>query len=303
MRTTHFISIMISLLACACSNIDETFKEDDNLRLILMETLEEPYANPKDEYIFKLMAQSSSGLKQVTISNISHELDSAATLPKIVLAEDITVDEQGFLSQPIKTAIIEYPILVPELPGETISLDFTVTAVNGKQETIHSSMLVANFKELKQLFFANTYKSKNYAFFSTETQSMYGLTSHLGTYYKRNVDKIDFYSISDGSSEYFLFSPDEQEIVPFMENHKDYNYVPSEMRKTLLTKLDGMDFKNAKDKEILSIDFSNACGKVQVKKGDNIGFMLQDGRKGIMNIIGTAGKYLDFKCKVQTIAQ
>ena len=88
-----------------------------------------------------------------------------------------------------------------------------------------------------------------------------------------------------------------------MENHKDYNYVPSEMRKTLLTKLDGMDFKNAKDKEILSIDFSNACGKVQVKKGDNIGFMLQDGRKGIMNIIGTAGKYLDFKCKVQTIAQ
>lgn len=303
MKPRYLLLIFSFLFTMSCSNIDETFKEDDSLRLILMETMDEPYSNPNKEYVFKLMAQSSSGLKQVVISNLTHELDSAAELPNVVLAEDITVDENGYFSRPVKTAIIEYPILVPELPGETIGLDFTVTAVNGMKQTIHSSMLIANYQEQKQLFFANTYKSKNYAFYSTANQVMYGLSSNLGTYYKKHIQDIDFYSISDGASEYFIFSPDEEEIVSYIENHGDMNYVPSEMRKTLLVKLDNVDFKSVKDKEILAIDFTNTVGKIQVKKGDNIGFLLADGRKGIMNIIGASGRYLDFKCKVQTIAQ
>ena len=40
-----------------------------------------------------------------------------------------------------------------------------------------------------------------------------------------------------------------------------------------------------------------------VKKGDNIGFITEDGRKGIMNIAGASGRYIDFKCKTQTIPQ
>ena len=89
--------------------------------------------------------------------------------------DSVTVDSNGYLSRPVKTAIIEYPIVVPPLPGESISLDFTVTAVNGKFQTITSSMLVANYKESKKgLFFANTYTSKNYAFYSSEKDALYG---------------------------------------------------------------------------------------------------------------------------------
>ena len=40
-----------------------------------------------------------------------------------------------------------------------------------------------------------------------------------------------------------------------------------------------------------------------LKKGDNIGFITEDGRKGIMNIAGASGRYIDFKCKTQTIPQ
>ena len=176
----RFKYILILLLGCCCwrcNSIDDRFEEKDNLRLIMLEAIEEPYANPKDVYVYKLMAQSMSGLERVVISNVSHELDSAPALPTIVLVDSVTVDSNGYLSRPVKTAIIEYPIVVPPLPGESISLDFTVTAVNGKFQTITSSMLVANYKESKKgLFFANTYTSKNYAFYSSEKDALYGVS-------------------------------------------------------------------------------------------------------------------------------
>ena len=67
--------------------------------------------------------------------------------------------------------------------------------------------------------------------------------------------------------------------------------------------LEDINFTKVKDKEILAIDFTNTVTKIQVKKGDNIGFITEDGRKGIMNIAGASGRYIDFKCKTQTIPQ
>lgn len=112
----RFKYILILLLGCCCwrcNSIDDRFEEKDNLRLIMLEAIEEPYANPKDVYVYKLMAQSMSGLERVVISNVSHELDSAPALPTIVLVDSVTVDSNGYLSRPVKTAIIEYPIVVP----------------------------------------------------------------------------------------------------------------------------------------------------------------------------------------------
>ena len=231
----RFKYILILLLGCCCwrcNSIDDRFEEKDNLRLIMLEAIEEPYANPKDVYVYKLMAQSMSGLERVVISNVSHELDSAPALPTIVLVDSVTVDSNGYLSRPVKTAIIEYPIVVPPLPGESISLDFTVTAVNGKFQTITSSMLVANYKESKKgLFFANTYTSKNYAFYSSEKDALYGVNPNLATYYKRNIPYIDFYSISDGAREYFIYSPTDPEVVERLKGQGITDYVLTEMRR------------------------------------------------------------------------
>ena len=61
----RFKYILILLLGCCCwrcNSIDDRFEEKDNLRLIMLEAIEEPYANPKDVYVYKLMAQSMSGL-------------------------------------------------------------------------------------------------------------------------------------------------------------------------------------------------------------------------------------------------
>lgn len=303
----RFKYILILLLGCCCwrcNSIDDRFEEKDNLRLIMLEAIEEPYANPKDVYVYKLMAQSMSGLERVVISNVSHELDSAPALPTIVLVDSVTVDSNGYLSRPVKTAIIEYPIVVPPLPGESISLDFTVTAVNGKFQTITSSMLVANYKESKKgLFFANTYTSKNYAFYSSEKDALYGVNPNLATYYKRNIPYIDFYSISDGAREYFIYSPTDPEVAERLKGQGITDYVLTEMRRTRMVKLEDINFTKVKDKEILAIDFTNTVTKIQVKKGDNIGFITEDGRKGIMNIAGASGRYIDFKCKTQTIPQ
>ena len=61
----------------------------------MLEAIEEPYANPKDIYVYKLMAQSTGGLERVVISKVSHELDSAPALPTIVLVDSVTVDSNG----------------------------------------------------------------------------------------------------------------------------------------------------------------------------------------------------------------
>ena len=102
----RFKYILILLLGCCCwrcNSIDDRFEEKDNLRLIMLEAIEEPYANPKDIYVYKLMAQSTGGLERVVISNVSHELDSAPALPTIVLVDSVTVDSNGYLSRPVKT--------------------------------------------------------------------------------------------------------------------------------------------------------------------------------------------------------
>ncbi len=300
------ILIVFVLLAClvgACDSIDKRFEETDELRLILMEAVDEPYANPNDVYTYKLMAQSSSGLQRVVISNVSHELDSLPDLPTIVLADSVNVDSNGYLSRHVKTAIIEYPIIVPPFPGESVSLDFMVEASNGRQQTIHATMLIANYKEGKTWFFKNTYSSRNYAFYSTQKDACYGWLVSAGTYYKKNVDVIDFYAYASKEEGYCIYSPSEPEVQELVTKQKDNNYDYTEMRKTLLVKLDGVNYKKAKDKEILAIDFSNAVGKLPVKKGDCVGFKLADGRKGIMYIKAVDASYLDFQCKTQTIPQ
>ena len=260
----RFKYILILLLGCCCwrcNSIDDRFEEKDNLRLIMLEAIEEPYANPKDVYVYKLMAQSMSGLERVVISNVSHELDSAPALPTIVLVDSVTVDSNGYLSRPVKTAIIEYPIVVPPLPGESISLDFTVTAVNGKFQTITSSMLVANYKESKKgLFFANTYTSKNYAFYSSEKDALYGVNPNLATYYKRNIPYIDFYSISDGAREYFIYSPTDPEVVERLKGQGITDYVLTEMRRTRMVKLEDINF-TAEPGQIIGIIGSTGSGK------------------------------------------
>lgn len=85
-------------------------------------------------------------------------------------------------------------------------------------------------------------------------------------------------------------------FIPLAFRFADY-------RGTRMVKLEDINFTKVKDKEILAIDFTNTVTKIQVKKGDNIGFITEDGRKGIMNIAGASGRYIDFKCKTQTIPQ
>ena len=65
--------ILILLLGCCCwrcNSIDDRFEEKDNLRLIMLEAIEEPYANPKDIYVYKLMAQSTGGLEPVSYTHL-----------------------------------------------------------------------------------------------------------------------------------------------------------------------------------------------------------------------------------------
>ena len=50
----RFKYILILLLGCCCwrcNSIDDRFEEKDNLRLIMLEAIEEPYANPKDRNV------------------------------------------------------------------------------------------------------------------------------------------------------------------------------------------------------------------------------------------------------------
>ena len=108
----RFKYILILLLGCCCwrcNSIDDRFEEKDNLRLIMLEAIEEPYANPKDVYVYKLMAQSMSGLERVVISNVSHELDSAPALPTIVLVSSARrINQPGFYGDCCQWEIPDY---------------------------------------------------------------------------------------------------------------------------------------------------------------------------------------------------
>ena len=215
---------------------------------------------------------------------------------------ELTVDEEGYLSRPVSSVMMIYPVIVPNdkaIVGEVLSMTFKAYNDKGKSGSIKSSFKIVNYvRNTSWLWlYKLAGKIQGSMFFNPAKYKAYS-NSSFGTH-KDEID-VAAYTASDGKH-YFLNPAHKETQALYVAD--GMNYDASTMRATKFIPLDNVNFDLVGDTELEQMDFSKAVDKIEVTTGSVIGFENQDGRRGIMNVKISSSIYPTLQCKFQAVAK
>ena len=296
--------IIVSLMA-ACS-LGDVLEPSDGVNMALMETVDTVVALPGDTISFKFIASTNGAtLRRIEIVEKSHDFNELKDSIRFALVDEtleLTVDEEGYLSRPVSTVMMIYPVIVPNdkaIVGEILSMTFKAYNDKGKSGSIKSSFKIVNYvRNTSWLWlYKLAGKIQGSMFFNPAKYKVYSNSS-----FETHKDEIDVaaYTASDGKH-YFMNPADKETQTLFVADGMEYD--ASTMRTTKFIPLDHVNFDLAGDTELEQMDFSKAVNKIEVITGSVIGFENQDGRRGIMNVKISSSIYPTIQCKFQAVAK
>lgn len=303
----RYLCLLVMLLGLGACSIEDQLECSDELNVISMESDLLPVSIIGDKATFKVMASSNSGLRKMEITAKSEKLEllKNEVAFSMIGEEKLALDGQGNFNRPVSTVCIAYPVLLPdELAGETVFVEFTFTAADGARKSVRIYRQVTNFRP-------NYMETLLYDMFPQSGGNMfYSSTSHISYTYqqcKANKAEIDVYEYYDSrAGKHYLISPASSRakaIIDAVDKIQEVlggQYDPAEMNKTLFVKLAEKDLKKIGDKELAAIDFSLATEEITFVQGDCIGFLTQEGKKGVLNISSINASHYP---KVKSIVQ
>ena len=296
--------IIVSLMA-ACS-LGEVLEPSDGVNMALMETVDTVVAIPGDTISFKFIASTNGAtLRRIEIVEKSHNFNELKDSIRFALVDEtleLTVNEEGYLSRPVSTVMMIYPVIVPNdkaIVGEVLSMTFKAHNDKGKSGSIKSSFKIVNYiRNTSWLWlYKLAGKIQGSMFFNPAKYKVYS-NSSFGTH-KDEID-VAAYTANDGKH-YFLNPADKETQTLFVTDGMEYD--ASTMRTTKFISLDHVNFDLAGDTELEQMDFSKAVNKIEVITGSVVGFENQDGRRGIMNVKISSSIYPTIQCKFQAVAK
>lgn len=299
-----WVLVIISLFA-ACS-LNDVLEPSDGVNMALMETVDTVVALPGDTISFKFIASTNGAtLRRIEIVEKSHDFNELKDSIRFALVDEtleLTLDEEGNLSRPVSTAMLIYPVIVPNdksIVGEILSMTFKAYNDKGKSGSIKSCFKIVNYvRNTSWLWlYKLAGKTQGSMFFNPAKYKAYSNSSYV-----KNKDEIDVaaYTANDGKH-YFLNPASEETQALFVADGMAYD--ASTMRTTKFIQLDDVNFDLAGDAELERMDFSNPQNKVEVTTGSVIGFENQDGRRGILNVKISSSIYPTIQCKFQAVAK
>ena len=300
-----FQALIIMSLMVACS-LGDVLEPSDGVSMALMETVDTVVALPGDTISFKFIASTNEAtLRRIKIVEKSHDFNELKDSIRFALVDEtleLTVDEEGYLSRPVSTVMMIYPVIVPNdkaIVGEVLSMTFKAYNDKGKSGSIKSSFKIVNYvRNTSWLWlYKLAGKTQGSMFFNPAKYKAYSNNT-----YGTHKDEIDVaaYTANDGKH-YFLNPADKETQALFVADGMHYD--ASSMRTTKFIPLDDVNFDLAGDAELEQMDFSKAVNKVEVTTGSVIGFENQDGRRGIMNVKISSSIYPTIQCKFQAVAK
>lgn len=316
---TKLITLWSLCLFLASCSVSEVLKMNDDLNVILLETVELPVKHVGDTIRFKVFASTNDFIERMELTNATHDFSKMMLESGIryeILDDTIFMDENGYFSRPVSSIVVNYPIIVGrELLQQVVGMDFTFHTNKGVSASTRAQMKVINmmdYTEKKDVygFLQETKKPASEMesptdtiklllsgtpFYSSELHSVYSI-GNLSEEPEDDgkphgaelVDYIDVFQYIDieNDSVCHFYSPDNIEVQKIV-NRFNLPYDYRQMRHTRFVNLGSeFDYKNAEDAQIEALDFSSATDIVKFTYDDNIAFLTEDGRKGIMHITG-----------------
>ena len=300
-----FQALIIMSLMVACS-LGDVLEPSDGVSMALMETVDTVVALPGDTISFKFIASTNgAALRRIEIVEKSHDFNELKDSIRFALVDEtleLTVDEEGYLSRPVSSVMMIYPVIVPNdkaIVGEVLSMTFKAYNDKGKSGSIKSSFKIVNYvRNTSWLWlYKLAGKIQGGMFFNPAKYKAYS-NSSFGTH-KDEID-VAAYTASDGKH-YFLNPAHKETQALYVAD--GMNYDASTMRATKFNPLDNVNFDLVGDTELEQMDFSKAVDKIEVTTGSVIGFENQDGRRGIMNVKISSSIYPTLQCKFQAVAK
>ncbi len=298
------VLIIISLMI-ACS-LGDVLEPSDGVNMALMETVDTVVALPGDTISFKFIASTNGAtLRRIEIAEKSHDFNELKDSIRFALVDEtleLTVDEEGYLSRPVSTVMLIYPVIVPkdkEIVGEVLSMTFKAYNDKGKSGSIKSSFKIVNYiRNTSWLWlYKLAGKTQGSMFFNPAKYKTYSNSNYV-----THKDEIDVAAYTAGDGKHYFLNPANEETQNlFVTDGVDYD--ASTMRTTKFILLNDVNFNLAGDSELEQMDFSKAVDKVEVTTGSVIGFENQDGRRGILNVKISSSIYPTIQCKFQAIAK
>ena len=146
-----FQALIIMSLMVACS-LGDVLEPSDGVSMALMETVDTVVALPGDTISFKFIASTNgAALRRIEIVEKSHDFNELKDSIRFALVDEtleLTVDEEGYLSRPVSSVMMIYPVIVPNdkaIVGEVLSMTFKAYNDKGKSGSIKSSFKIVNY--------------------------------------------------------------------------------------------------------------------------------------------------------------
>jgi hypothetical protein len=280
----YYILILFTcLLAFSCSVEDQL---DDSIQLSFqakaMNIADPLPVIALDTGYFSVLVSHPFGLVQGF--SVQHLSDFQGFIDKsiVVVSNDITVSANGTFSEPVKTAVINYPVKASSTPGDILEAQFTFTDTEGKTTSTVSRMIVVNFK---------TYGTLEWLFLTRPLHSFHTGLSYaaVNAAHATLKDSLDVFWFRENLIHH-IASPDaDRTAQEFATRYGTVNYQQSAMNRSRFIKLpDGTALADVGDDTFANMDFSNA---VDVIVGEHLavyGVLLHDNRKAALefNISG-----------------
>jgi hypothetical protein len=292
----NIISILLVIfLLTACQDVEDVLEVDNSVYVTLLQTTDKAGALAGGTFKFSVMVNSNSFLKKFTIENKNEHLNFLRDSLKISLVEaEISADDQGNFSRPLKTLILENQVeisnLDPSIIGEVLSLDITVENEAGKKTSVPVKVQVINHIINTGVYFTRD-------FFDINEHSHH---SYNGLVISSLFENMDIYKHDNSDGTKIFYSPNDSNIV---NDFPDYDY--TSMNKTEFIPIDpGVSFNDIDDSFLESMDFSNATSSFAVNEKNKdilIGFKNHEGKKGVFVVKIKFKQYANVKTKFQVV--
>lgn len=332
MKNKLFLFWIIGLFCASCS-VEEVMKMENNLNVILLETIDLPEKHVGDTIRFKVFAGTNDVIERMEMTNATHDFSSMLPEGGIryeIIDDTLYMDANGYFNRPVSSLVVNYPIIVGrELLEQVVGMDFTFYTNKGVSGSARAQMKIVNYKfldgkkdvygilkkevteEVIKLNLSGTpfysfdlHATNNWDFMEKEPSGEEGEITGEEWYKHLDLFELQEYTATDTVNHFY--STDHSRVQEIMDLfYKEYDRTKA--RHTVFVQLpEEFKFDTAQDPEINALDFSQAKDEIKILYGSCIAFRTAEGFKGVMRISrnnrndGTVTPVIEVK--IQTVA-
>lgn len=149
MKNRLFFLGVLCLCLVACS-VEKVMEQDNNLNVILLETVVLPEKHVGDTISFKVFAGTNDIIERMEITEATHDFSGMLLGNGVryeIIEDTLYADSEGYFNRPVSSVVVNYPIIVDvTLLRQIAGLNFTFHTDRGVIASARAQVKVVNYK-------------------------------------------------------------------------------------------------------------------------------------------------------------